>query len=398
MRVLLSAFQCYPGRGSEMGNGWRWAIALSELGHEVTVITSSEFREPVRAADSRDVQFRFVDIPAPRLSRLPSRLQVYTGYMRFQDAALAHLQARPQQYDLAHHVAWGSLHMGSRLWRLPMPLLYGPIGGGQTAPSSYWRYFGKDWPGESLRTAATGTLLQVNRRSRETIRNSAVTLVTNSATAAACRRLGATDVRYMLAEGLPADWVVEPRQRPPGTPVVLWVGRLLARKAPILALEAFAELRRTTPARLVMAGDGPLRGQVRAAVGRLGLAADVDLLGTVPWDTVRELCDSASAFLFTSLRDSSGSQFLEALGRGLPAVALDHHGIGDTDTGSAAIKVALSARPQELPGALGRALRTVLTDDQWEMRSAAGVKWAAEHVWAAKAQAASQIYREIVTG
>ena len=78
------------------------------------------------------------------------------------------------------------------------------------------------------------------------------------------------------------------------------------------------------PARLIVAGDGPARGQVLSAVKRLRLDEDVQLLGHVPWDEIRGLYDSASVLLFTSLRDSSGAQFLEALGRGLPAVALDH--------------------------------------------------------------------------
>ena len=40
-------------------------------------------------------------------------------------------------------------------------------------------------------------------------------------------------------------------------------------------------------------------------------------------------------------------------------------------------------------------MQTVLCDDEWEMRSAAGVKWAAEHVWHAKAATTAQIYREL---
>ena len=292
-------------------------------------------------------------------------------------------------------MTWGSLHLGSRLWRLPAPLVYGPIGGGQTAPAHYWRSFGRDWPVEAIRSASTGSLLKLNSRSRETIRNSAVIFVTNSATEAACRRLGATDVRYFLAEGLPEDWIVAPRSKPSGVPIVLWVGRMLPRKAPALAVKAFAELRRVMPARLVMAGDGPLSGQVDQTVKRLGLTEDVELLGRVPWNDIRQLYDSASVFLFTSLRDSSGAQFLEALGRGLPAVALDHHGIGDVKVGPAAVKVPLPAKPDELPGLLASALQTVLSDSEWESRSAAGVNWAAEHVWSAKATAATQVYQEI---
>jgi glycosyltransferase involved in cell wall biosynthesis len=200
----------------------------------------------------------------------------------------------------------------------------------------------------------------------------------------------------MLAEGLPTEWLVDPRPRPTGIPVVLWVGRLLRLKAPTLAIQAFAELRRVMPARLIMAGDGPAREEVLSAVKRLRLDEDVQLLGHVPWDEIRWLYDSASVLLFTSLRDSSGAQFLEALGRGLPAVALDHHGIADADVGPAALKVALPHDPHELPGRLASALQTILCDDEWESRSVAAVKWAAENTWPTKAAVATQIYQEVV--
>ena len=42
MRVLLSAFACHPGYGSEPGTGWHWVGALADLGHEVTVLTMFE--------------------------------------------------------------------------------------------------------------------------------------------------------------------------------------------------------------------------------------------------------------------------------------------------------------------------------------------------------------------
>lgn len=396
MKVLLSAFQCGPGRGSEPGNGWHWATALAEYGHDVTVVTTSVWREPILAAGPQGINFRFVDVPGSPLPSFSRRLRTYDRYTRWQDAVLKHVEDSGQRYDVAHHVTWGSLHMGSKLWRLPMPLVYGPIGGGQTSPANYWRYFGPEWPAETVRTASTGSLLKLIRRSRETLRNSAVTLVCNSDTAAAARRVGAADVRFMLADALPSDWVVDARPRPDGVPTVLWVGRLLRRKAPTLAIQAFAELRRSMPARLVVAGDGPLRGQLRAAVQDLGLTGDVELLGPVTWDDVRRLYDTASVFLFTSLRESFGAPFVEALGRGVPTVALDHHGIGDVDVGPAAVKVPLTPRPRDLPHGLGSALHTVLSDPDWEARSAAAVKWAGEQVWPQRAAAATQIYKEIL--
>ncbi len=394
MRILLSSYQCLPNQGSELGNGWHWARALTNRGHDVTVLTQES--HIIRAAAPPDITFLHVDAAESPFSRVAPMVGTPHHYLRWQEAALRYMQGRSEQYDLAHHVSWGSLHLGSMLWQLPMPLVYGPIGGGQTAPAGYRRYFGRSWPVEVVRTAVTGPMLRLNGRSRNTIREAAVTLVTNSATAKACKRLGATDVRYMLAEGLPPDWVAPPRSRPAGVPVVLWVGRLMPRKAPQLAVETFAELRRSTTARLVMAGDGPLLEEVKGSVERLGLVDDVDLVGRVPWSDIRSLYDSASVFLFTSLRDSSGSQFLEALGRGLPAVALDHHGIGDLDVGAAAVKVGVPQEQRELPGRLASALGTVLKGSDWESRSAAAVEWAAGHTWPAKAEAATRIYQQVV--
>jgi glycosyltransferase involved in cell wall biosynthesis len=396
VKVLLSVFHCRPGAGSEPGTGWHFSTALADLGHDVTVLTSSCNREAILAAGVQGIDFRFIDEFTTPLGRIaPDYATVYV-YLRWQDSALRYVEESRQQYDVAHHVTWGGLYLGSRLWRLPVPLVYGPVGGGQVAPANYWRYFGRDWPEEIVRTALTGPLLKLNSRCRQTIRNSAVTLVNNSATAAACHRLGAADVRYMLADGLSRDSLADARLRPTGTPVILWVGRLLPRKAPVLAVQAFAELRQAMPARLIIAGDGPLRSQVRATIGRLALGEDVQLLGHVTLDDVKHLYDSASVFLFTSLRESFGAPFLEALGKGLPVVALDLHGVADADVGPAALKVALPPRPRDLPGRLAAALQTVLCDGEWEKRSAAAVTWAAQWVWSVKAAAVTQLYQEIV--
>lgn len=394
MRVLLSSFQCLPDEGSELGNGWHWARALADLGHDVTVLTQPS--HIIRAAAPPDITFIHVYAPDSPARRYWSVAGIAHYYLRWQQAALAYMQThQPEKYDVVHHVSWGSLHLGSMLWKLPSPLVYGPFGGGQTAPLGYGRYFGRSWPIELARTATTGPLLRLNARSRDTLRGATVTLVTNSATAAAAHRLGSTDVRYMLDSGLPPSWLADRHPLPVGVPVVLWVGRMMPRKAPLLALRAFAELRQSTPARLVMVGDGPLLEKMRAAVVQLGLADDVELVGWVPWSQVRDLYDVGTVFLFTSLRDSFGSQVLEALGRGLPAVALDHQGIADLDVGLAAVKVPLPQDPSDLPALLGSALREVLQGSSWPSRSAAARDWAAGHVWPAKAAKVTRIYEEV---
>jgi glycosyltransferase involved in cell wall biosynthesis len=368
------------------------------LGHEVTVLTRSEYREHVREEGPKhNIDFRFIDLPQAPLGTISTQLGNAQRYLRWQNAALEHARAESARYDVIHHVSWSGLHLGSQLWRLPTPLVYGPIGGGQTAPASYWRYFGSDLPMETLRTLATGPSLQLNRICRNTIRNARVILVGNLATATAVARLGARDIRSMLSDGMSQSWCGAAHSQPAGTPIVLFMGRLISRKSPTLAVEAFAELRKRMPARMLIAGDGPLRDKVRATINRLGVSGDVEMLGHVPHEEIRQLYDSSSVLLFTSLRESFGAPFLEAFGRGIPAVTLDLHGIGDAEVGAAAVKVPLAAHPHELPGHLGQALAEVLTDNEWESRSAAGIKFASNCLWSVKAAEATKIYEEIAS-
>ena len=137
MRVLLSAFACRPGYGSEPGNGWHWVGALSDLGHEVTVLTVPDYRKELLKRCPQGVHFHFIDIPASRASRFSKlfgrRVWIYDFYGRWQDAAVRHVEAQAQRYDVAHHVTYGGLHLGSMLWRLPIPLVYGPVGGGHVS-------------------------------------------------------------------------------------------------------------------------------------------------------------------------------------------------------------------------------------------------------------------------
>jgi glycosyltransferase involved in cell wall biosynthesis len=128
----------------------------------------------------------------------------------------------------------------------------------------------------------------------------------------------------------------------------LAVGRMVAKKAPIAMLEAFAAARATLPERaltLDVVGEGPLLDDARLAIARLGLdAASVSLLGTVDYDEVRRLMAASDLFLQHSVVDeATGDEeglpvaILDAMAAGLPVVSTRHAGIPeaviDSETG-----------------------------------------------------------------
>lgn len=110
---------------------------------------------------------------------------------------------------------------------------------------------------------------------------------------------------------------------------VLSVGRLDREKNPLLLIDTMAALHATDPDwRLVLVGDGPMRGDVQARIEELGLAAVVDLCGYVPIDgELPLLYRSCDAFLHVSWTEGVPQVLFEAFAAGVPVVATDVGGV-----------------------------------------------------------------------
>jgi glycosyltransferase involved in cell wall biosynthesis len=104
----------------------------------------------------------------------------------------------------------------------------------------------------------------------------------------------------------------------------LYVGLLDRNKDPLTAVRAVLAMRRDgLPATLLVAGDGPLLGTVRAhhgpAVRALGFRADLE-----------PLLAAADVFVMPSRREGSSFALLEAMARGLAVVGSDGPGVAET--------------------------------------------------------------------
>jgi len=98
------------------------------------------------------------------------------------------------------------------------------------------------------------------------------------------------------------------------------VGRLVEQKDYPTQLKAFAIAAAAAPAlRMVLAGDGPLERELRAAVHELGIADRVRFLGHC--DRVPVLLRSLDVFVLSSKFEPFGVALLEAKAAGLPIVS-----------------------------------------------------------------------------
>jgi len=135
-----------------------------------------------------------------------------------------------------------------------------------------------------------------------------------------------------------------PRRRPAREPVrCLAVGRMVAKKGPILTLDAF---RRASEAccrlHLDYVGEGELRPAVRQFVRAFSLEDRVTLHGGLDGEGVQRLMENADIFVQHSITDpDTGDEeglpvaILEAMAASLPVVATRHAGIPEAVTDGA---------------------------------------------------------------
>ena len=107
-----------------------------------------------------------------------------------------------------------------------------------------------------------------------------------------------------------------------GDKVILTVARLSAGKGHVYLIEAVGRLMKRYPAiRLLLAGDGDLREQLKAKCSSLGVSDHVHFLGNRP--DVADLLALADIFVFPSLGEGTPLALLEAMAAEKPIVATD---------------------------------------------------------------------------
>jgi glycosyltransferase involved in cell wall biosynthesis len=182
----------------------------------------------------------------------------------------------------------------------------------------------------------------------------------------------------------------------PDAKVVLFLGRLSAKKSPNLLLEAFARL----PARLasndpLLVFAGPDESGMKARLSQmaqwLGISTRVLFCGPL-FDAAKwEAYADADVFVLPSQNENFGNTAAEAAAVGTPVVVTEGCGIAPLLAGVAALVV-----PHDV-SALSRALERVLTEPDLHAQLSAGCKQVTSRLgWEEPAQEMESLYRKLV--
>lgn len=370
MKVILSAFSCEPGMGSEEAVGWGWVTGLAERCEKVLVVTRMQNRIRIdawlRNNALDNVEFLYYRPGWHHLYKRLGRFEWVPYYLAWQHGIIGPIKAAMarEDYDLVHHVTVVSMRFSVRLGELGIPFVYGPIAGGDEAPMATWK--GMTWRGklgEGFRTISN-RWLRWSPPIRKTLGQAASIIVVSPETAALIPRHLRDRVSQVLAisydEPLPHRNIA---RRTSPTLKLLFAARCLDWKGMHIGLPAIA---RATEAgvdlHLTIIGDGPVRQHWQRLAERLGISARITWLEGLPRQEFIRTLPKYDLLFFPSLHDSGALVVLEALANGLPVVCLDAGGPGQLVDPTCGIKVRI-ADPEQIAADLSEALVRLAGDE-----------------------------------
>lgn len=370
LRVLLSAYACEPQKGSEPGIGWHWAVALARAGHEVRVLTRANNRDAVEralaAAPIPNLEFTYYDLPAWMRWWKQGGRGVRLYYVLWQWGAyrVARRLCREVRFDIAHHITFGVFRHPSFMAFLDIPFVFGPVGGGETAPRQLRGTFPLRGYLTDLVRDVANRMARIDPLMTAVYRRSAATLCKTTETLQCIPARYRSKCRVQVEVGTEksASPPARYRERPDGGLRVLYVGRLVYWKGLHLGLMAFAKFREAHPrARLTVIGSGPDEAWLRRLAQRTGLDGAVTWIPWLERAAVLRSYPRHDTFLFPSLHDSSGNAVLEALSCGLPVVCLDVGGPAVLVDESCGFRVR-PGKPRQVIEGLAQALASLADD------------------------------------
>ncbi len=328
MRVLLSAYVCRPGRGSEPGTGWGFLRAIARE-HDVTLLTLPDYLEEIeRALATEHLDgVTIVPVASPEWLR-PFEGRVGLGhvdYLIWQYRARKAARPLLGDVDVVHHVTFANDWLPSAVHFLDgVPVVWGPVGGTAPMPWKLARFL-------RLRGFAFEVVRQLITRSCRLVtaaltrRKIDLVVAMNRDVAERFEGLGRPVVvePHVALENF-RDVTFSPSQEEPrtdGRRRAMYAGNLLSLKGPYLAVAALARLGDEWT--LDVYGDGPETEGLRREAERLGVSSRIRMLGRRPRDEVLSALTQADVLMFPSMHDSGGWAVAEAVRAGCPVVCLD---------------------------------------------------------------------------
>lgn len=358
LKILINAYACSPGMGSEPGMAWNWVSNLAKF-CELYIITEGEFREKIEAVvptlkQGKNMHFYYnpVSDEIRKMCWNQGDWRFYKYYKEWQwkTYLLAKDICLREQIDVLHQLNMIGFREPGYLWKLSketdIPFVWGPVDAKDKFPVAYLQ-------GASLKTklfvrlknVLTVYQLKHSKRVRNAVKQASAIFSASSNSKVSFAKYFNIDSPLLNETGCYVQEFPLIDKSDKIDLDVLWVGKLDFRKQLGLALQSIAITNNSNIRLHIVGGDAEA---YKLMANTLGIQDKCIWHGAVSHAAVQDIMRKSDVFLFTSVAEGTPHVVLEAIGNNLPVICFDTCGQGDAVNEKVGRKIPLSNPKQSV--------------------------------------------------
>ena len=352
MKILVSAYACNPYQGSELALGWNWLRELNNF-NQITALTSHTNKKDIEnfiyenPNSMENVNFIYVDVPHSSWHVGYKFEHIY--YILWQNQALkvAKKILKNEHFDLVHHITYATCILPTKMHKLNLPFLYGPVGGGENIPSIIKYPMKISNRITEIIRACVKFFFRLTPNFKKTIKKASLILTTTEETKLIIPKKYQKKVEIFQGIGLSKDFFLpEPSPKENSIPKFLITGRMLYWKGFEMAIKAFLNALNTGfKAELVVLGSTENNKKYIKFQNHLkslcknNLDKEIKFMNNIDHNKMKFFYDQFDVFINCSLRDSGCFCVMEAMSRALPSIVVNTGGPKINTISSTSIKI-----------------------------------------------------------
>ena len=350
LSVLINAYACSPGMGSEPGMAWNWCINLANY-CELYIITEGEFKEKIEEAiiklpQGKNMHFYYnpVSDEIRKMCWNQGDWRFYKFYRKWQYTTylIALDIIKFNRIDVIHQLNMIGFREPGFLWKIKeKPLIWGPIDAKEKFPMNYVEKNRiKTFLFMNLKNMITSLQLRFGKRIRYMINKADFVVAASSNSKETLNKY------FNIASPLINETGCYIQNHPifdktqKDTLDLLWVGKMDFRKQLALAIQTLGTLKNKAII-LHIIGDGDKQSYQKVAEKML-VKEQCIWYGKIAHEQVQQLMQKSDLLFFTSVAEGTPHVVLEAISNNLPVLCFDTCGQGDAVNQNVGIKIPLS--------------------------------------------------------
>lgn len=362
LKILINAYACSPGMGSEPGMAWNWVSNLAKF-CELYIITEGEFREKIEVVvptlkQGKNMHFYYnpVSDEIRKMCWNQGDWRFYKYYKEWQwkTYLLAKDICLREQIDVLHQLNMIGFREPGYLWKLSketkIPFVWGPIGGLKQFPTAYLKGAGlKMKLFNRLKNLLNIWQLKHDKRVGEALETAKLLVSSIPDSYHAIKRFKGLESIVIPETGCFPSQDIPVDRFSLKDFHVMWVGKFDFRKQLPLALLTIAMVSNTHII-LDIYGSGSIDkvDKARFLAKELGIEDRVVWHGNQSNDVVLDAMRHSQLFLFTSVSEDTSTVVLEAISNHLPVVCFDTCGMAAVIDDKVGRKIPLSNPKQSV--------------------------------------------------